>query len=251
MRFLIIIVVMLTSCKSADIDFFDIMEKREIQELNTIINDHRIEKGNWPTSGDIENYRLTNNYLKRFSKVVLTDNPDSSLNVVFRLQYKDFEDPIRSLDMTEILTPLDSGRYAGKIDLDNLVLQNNIELGRRTRLTKDEKKQYKKWEQLRIASRLLTVENTRTNERLEIKAGSHIYLFSKDTLLVMQDTYSKQGWINQRAKWILSTINLSDSTINIDIYGAGTLRRLVKFTDIDSLNVESKPGTFRIIGVKE
>jgi hypothetical protein len=137
------------------------------------------------------------------------------------------------------------------MELNNLVLQDNIELGQRTRLTTNEAKQIKKWDRHRIASRQLTIENTKTKERIQIKAGTHIYLYSKDTLLVKQVLPSRYGWANQKAEWILSTINSSDSTINVDLYGPGVLRRLVKFTSIDSLNVKSISGTFRIVSVDD
>lgn len=251
MRLLIAISIALTSCKSTVIDLIDISEKQEILELNRMINDHKVTTGNWPTSSDIVSFRSSNILLKRFNKILLTDHTDTTVRIAFRLQYEDFEDPIRLLEMTELLRRYDIGRYSANMELDNLVLQDKIEMGQRTRLTTDEAKQIKKWDRYRIASRQLTIENTRTKERIKIKAGSHIYLFSKDTMLIKQVLPSRYGWANQRAEWILSTINSSDSTINVDLYHTGLLRRLVKLTEIDSLKVKSISGTFRIISVDD
>ena len=55
----------------------------------------------------------------------------------------------------------------------------------------------------------------------------------------------------ERVEWTISTINSSDSTMNIDRFGS---RRLVKFSDIDSLVLKSRDGiltTFRIVGVND
>lgn len=251
MRFLIFVLALFTSCRPVEIDSFYLMDKREIKELDHIITNYRNEKGIWPSEGDINNLKKSNHYLRRFSKVRLTDKSDSSVKIYFRLEYKDFEDPIRLLEVTETLHLQTNGLSGAELHFDNLVMQDNIQLGRRNKLTKNEKEQLKKWHKLKIASRRLTIENIKTKQRQDIGVGSHIFIFSRDSSLTKQDVYSKQGWVNQRAEWILSTINSSDSTINIDLYSAGILRRLVPFIDIDSLNVKSIPGTFRIIEVND
>jgi len=251
MRFLIFIFFILTSCRTIDVDILELMEKSEIKELNRIIEDYKDERGYWPNDNDINNLRLTNDYLKRFSKITLTENSDSSLNIICRLQYKDFEDPIRALNITEVLTPLDSGRYTGKMEFDSLVLQDNIQVGHRSKLTREEKKKVKKWDRLRIEARQLTIENTKTKAGHNIKVGTPIYLFSRDSTLMTNKDYLTNDETNERLEWIISTINSSDSTMNIDRFGS---RRLVKFSDIDSLGLKSRDGkltTFRIVGVND
>jgi hypothetical protein len=251
MRLLLFSLLILTSCRPVEIDAFYLMNKREIRELDRAITNYRNEKGVWPSEENINNLKPNNHYLRRFSKITLTDKSDSSVRIYFRLEYKDFEDPIRLLEVTEDLHLTNKDLSGADMRFDNLVVQDNIQLGQRSKLTKDEKRQLKKWQQLRIESRQLTIENTRTKERQNIKVGSHIFVFSKDSLLAMQEIYTREGWVNRRAEWILSTINSSDSTVNLDHYSVGILRRLVTFSDIDSLNVKSIPGTFKIIGVND
>lgn len=253
MRSILFIIVILISCRSIDIDPLDLIRKNEIRELENVIQAYRSENGNWPTSRDIDNLKRTNIYLKRFSKISLTENSDSiSLNITSTLQYEDFEDAIRSLEFNETVTREPNGQYFGRFQFDNVVLQDNIQIGRSSNLTRAEKKQIRKWNRLRIETRQLTIENTITKEKHNIKVGTPVYFFSQDTTLVMTEDYSRdEGIIQRRVDWIICTINSSDSTLNIDRPGR---RRLVKFSDIDSLGLKSQDGrffTFRIVGVHD
>lgn len=249
MRLVIIVFIILTGCRSIEVDFFELERKPEIRKLNEVIYNYRSKKNTWPSQLDWDSLKNTSDYLKRFVNVTLSDN-GVSLNVSFKLEYQVFEDPIQSLEVNEDFAP--NGVIS--MNITDLVLQKNIALGTRTKLTSNEKKQFKEWEKLRKSNRQLTIENIKTKETRNLAVGTHIYIFTqRDSLNYINSRFNPETkqYDYLQAEWVLSTINTSDSTINVDIYGAGLLRKRLKFSEIDSLYLKSSRGTFRITRVND
>lgn len=253
MRFLIFII-LLTSCKSIYISQYGHIEidNKAVRRLNDSVNDYKIKNQKWPTVQYIDSLRLTDMYINRLTRIDLIPENDSTINVDFKLEYIKFENPIQSMEMTESLISKGNHHYRVTIELVSLTLQNGNQLGTRTKLTSREKKLIKKWDRERKKAVQLTLENLKTKKTRSLKIETPIYLFSnKNKYLSVEEYRHRIFWKKDQRKWTLTSINASDSTVDIDVKGEPLLRTRVKISDIDSLRINSKVEKFKIVGVKK
>lgn len=244
MRFcLISILFILIGCRSIDVDW-ELMNNLDIQELRVV--QYRYQKAHhfWPSAKTWDSIKHTNSRFRRFGKLT----GDTSM-VSYQIQYNPFENSFQSIAINEYLRLADTPGIVS-VQIVELILQGNIQLGTRTKLTTYEKKLYHRWERIRVNSRKLLVENPETKKQFAIRIGDHLFASSKiDSLGYVNPVYdstTKRLNLYPSQEWVLKRINPSDSTIEIQTFG---LKKNIRTKDIDFVNLKNKRGKYKIIGI--